>query len=345
MVRRILAAGLCAAVIACTPKTAPKKSAGVVAKGKGIQITAEEFKARLDEQSPFIRSRYANLDRKKEFLDNLIRFEVLAKEAERQGLRKDPDVQLTLKKVMVQKLVQKTFQDTGSTSDVPEASIQKYFDDHKDEFNRPRRVRLSAVIWNAPQGTPERAKKLALAQKALAKLKVEEKKNTLAFAQIVSEYSEDPQTKALQGDLQFKSLDELTRATSKEVADAAFQLKPGETSPVLQAPQAIYLLKYTGEQPELVRAYEQVKSQIANKLHREKKSKDFDEWLKQLRDRAQVKTDDKVLESVQVAAGGQLGPGHPDVPGAPSMGRPMVVPAPQAAPGPTPRAAPVRPVK
>jgi peptidyl-prolyl cis-trans isomerase C len=110
MVRRILVLGLCAAALACSQQSGPKKTGPAVAKGNGITITADEFKARLDEQSPFIRARYSTLERKKEFLDNLIRFEVLAKEAERQGLAKDPDVQMTLKKIMVQKLVQKSFQ-------------------------------------------------------------------------------------------------------------------------------------------------------------------------------------------------------------------------------------------
>jgi peptidyl-prolyl cis-trans isomerase C len=344
MVRRILAIGLCAAAIACTPQKAPKKSGPVVAKGKGITITADEFKARLDEQSPFIRARYSTLDRKKEFLDNLIRFEVLAKEAEKQHLDRDPDVQNTLKKIMVQKLVQKNFQDTGGTGDVPDADIQKYFDDHKDEYNRPRRVRVAAVVWNAPQGSPDRAKKVALAQKALAKLKVEEKKNTLAFAQIVSEFSEDVATKPLQGDLQFKSQDELTRAYSKEVAEAAFKLKAGETSPVVQSPQGLYLLKYTGEQPELVRTVDQVKAQIANRLHREKKTKEFDEWLKKLREVAEVKTDDKALEAIEVApAPAPPGlPGAPGLPGHPTVAGPFVQQPPAV--GGAPAAPPPAPV-
>ena len=176
MVRRILVIGLCAAALACSQQKGPKKSGPVVAKGDGITITADEFKARLDEQSPFIRARYASLDRKKEFLDNLIRFEVLAREAEKQGLANDPDVQNTLKKIMVQKLVQKNFQDASGAANIPDAELQKYFDDHKDEYNRPRRVRVAAVVFNAPQGSPDRAKKLAVAQKALAKLKAEEKK-------------------------------------------------------------------------------------------------------------------------------------------------------------------------
>jgi peptidyl-prolyl cis-trans isomerase C len=332
MVRRIVVVGLCAAAIACSPQSGSgKKSGPAVAKGKGLTITADEFKARLDEQSPFIRARYSSLDRKKEFLDNLIRFEVLAKEAERQKLDKDPEVQATLKKIMVQKLVQKNFQDQGNTSDVPDADVQKYFDDHKDEYNRPRRVRVAAVVWNAPQGSPDRAKKLALAQKALAKLKAEEKKNTLAFAQIVSEFSEDAATKATQGDLQFKSQDELAKAYSKEVAEAAFKLKAGETSPIVQAPQGLYLLKFTGEQPEMIRTLDQVKAQIANKLHREKKTKEFDEWLKGLREKAEVKIDDKVLEGVEVAAApaGQQMPGMmPGMPGHPPGANPMPMPAP-----------------
>jgi peptidyl-prolyl cis-trans isomerase C len=328
MVRRILVIGLCAAALACSPQKGPKKSGPVVAKGNGITITADEFKARLDEQSPFIRARYSTLERKKEFLDNLIRFEVLAAEAEKQGLAKDPDVQMTLKKIMVQKLVQKSFQDPGAAADMPEPELAKYYEEHKDEYSRPRRVRVAAIVWNAPQGSPERAKKLAVAQKALAKLKAEEKKNSLAFAQLVSEFSEDAATKAAAGDLQFKSAEELEKAFSKEVSDAAFKLKPGETSGVVQGAKGLYVLKYTGEQPELNRTFEQVKTQIANKLHREKRTKDFDEWLKKLREQARVSVDDKALEAVEVqpaptAPTGAMG-GH-------GMGGP---PAPAPAPAP-----------
>jgi peptidyl-prolyl cis-trans isomerase C len=336
MVRRIVAIGLCAAALACSPEKGPKKSGPVVAKGNGISITADEFKARLDEQSPFIRARYSNLERKKEFLDNLIRFEVLAKEAERQGLQNDPDVQNTLKKIMVQKLVQKNFQDTSGVADMPEADLVKYYGEHQDEYNRPKRVRVAAVVWNAPQGSPDRAKKLALAQKALAKLKAEEKKNTLAFAQIVAEFSEDAATKNAAGDLQFKSQDELTRAYSKEIADAAFHLKAGETSGIIQTAQGIYILKYTGEQPELARTFEQVKTQIANKLHREKKTKEFDEWLKGLREKAKIAIDDKTLDAVEVSA---AAPGTPTaVGGHPTMGQ--MPPQPVATPAPVPAAAP-----
>jgi peptidyl-prolyl cis-trans isomerase C len=341
MLRRLALIGLAAvAISACS--NGPKKSGTAVAKGNGFTITSDEFKARLDEQSPFIRARYSTLDRKKEFLDNLVRFEVLAREAEKQGLRKDPDVEQTVKKIMVQKLVQKNFQDTSGASQMPDAELQKYFDDHKADYYRPKKVRAAAIVVAAPAGSPDRAKKLATAKKALEKLKKEEKKNSLAFAQVVTEFSDDAATKGVAGDLNFKTQDELEKGYSKELAETVFALKPGETSGVIDTPQGFFIVKVTGQQDELNRPFEQVKSQIANKLFREKKTKEFDEWLKKLKDDAKVKVDDKALEAVEVAAapanapppgmGGMMGgpmggpgagsmPGHPPAPAAPAASK------------------------
>jgi peptidyl-prolyl cis-trans isomerase C len=316
--RRFLVLSLCALAAACSPeKGSQKKSGTPVARGSGFTITSDEFKARIDEQSPFIRARYSTLERKKEFLDNLIRQEVLAAEAARQGLDKDPDVQATLRKIMVQKLVQKKFAaDPTAPPDVPEADLQKYYDEHKAEYVRPRKVRVHAVVWNAQAGSPERAKKLALAKKAVQKVRAEEKKNPLVFAQVVAEFSEDAASKAMAGDLQFKAREELEQAYSKELAAAAFALKPGETSGVVESPNALYVLKFTGEQPEVNRAFDQVKTQIANKLSRERKTKEFDEWLKGLKEKANISVDEKALEAVEVAAAPAGAPGG-------AMGGPM----------------------
>jgi peptidyl-prolyl cis-trans isomerase C len=332
MIRRILLVTVAAALAACG-NSGPKKSGPPVATGKGITITADEFKTRLDEQSPFIRARYSTLERKKEFLDNLIRFEVLAKEAERQGLDKDPEVQMTLRKIMVQKLVQKSFQDPGAAKELPEPELQKYYDDHKDEFNRPKKARVSAIIFNAPAGSPTRAAKLAAARKAQAKVKATEKKNPQAFQQAVAEFSEDGASKGAGGDLGFKSPDELEKSFGKEVAQAAFALKAGETSGVIEGAQGLYLVRVGGMQEEVSRSFDQVKAQINQKLSRERRTKDFDELVKKLRDEAAVKVDEKALEAITVTAPPPGMPGAPGAPGMPGMpGRPMSQMAPPAPP-------------
>jgi peptidyl-prolyl cis-trans isomerase C len=189
-------------------------------------------------------------------------------------------------------------------------------------------------VFQAQAGTPERAKKLALAKKALQKVRAEEKKNPLAFAQVVAEYSDDAVSKASAGDLQFRSHEELEKSHSKQLADAAFSLRPGEISGVVESPAALYLLKFTGEQPEVNRGFEQVKTQIANKLARERKTKEFDEWLRGLKDKAQITVDEKALEAVEVAAApvapagmGGMGPMGGPPHGAPPFAAPKAPPA------------------
>ena len=63
----------------------PEDQGKVVARIGGLEITLKEFERRLKEQAPYARARYASLERKKEFLDNLVRFEVLAAEAANKG--------------------------------------------------------------------------------------------------------------------------------------------------------------------------------------------------------------------------------------------------------------------
>jgi peptidyl-prolyl cis-trans isomerase C len=336
-----------AALAACKPAGSGGGKNAVIAQGRGVTVTAEDFKAKLDEQSPFLRARYTTLERKKEFLDQLVRLELLAREAERAGLARDPEVQAQLKRIMVQKLVQKKFADTSGMKDIPEADLRKYYDEHKEQYFRPARVRLALIAWNAPASGPERTKKVQAAKKAAAKLQAEEKKNALAFSKGVADYSEDP-SKAAAGDIGFKTRDEVEKAYGKAIADAVLALKDGETTSVLENEKGIYLFKLTGRQDEVNRSFDQMKPQIQNTVFREKRSKEFDEYLKKLRNDAGVKVDDKALDALDVAAGAPAVPGmapmgpHGMGMGGGAMPRPMPMqPAPAGAAQPAPAAAPV----
>src|SRR5688572_10560872 len=95
-------------------KAAPGQAAGdlaiPLAKVDDVVITVGELQERINRQSPYIRNRYTSLEQKKEFLDSLIRFEVLAKEAQRRGFDQDPEVIRTMKQVMIQKLMKDEFE-------------------------------------------------------------------------------------------------------------------------------------------------------------------------------------------------------------------------------------------
>jgi len=331
MVRRVTSVLAIAALFACSART-PGKKGPVVAKGSGIVITADELKARLDEQSPMVRQTFQSLDRKKQFLDNLVRFELLAREAEKQGLAKDPDVQFTMKRVMVSKYYQRFFQDQDAGKKVSDAEVQQYYDEHKDEFHRPARIHAAHIFLAAEAGSPDRAKKAAEAKKLLAKVLADQAKNPGAFAAAARESTEDQATKATGGDLGFKTQEELEKAYDPAFAAAVAKLGDNETSPsVIESPKGFHLLRVYGRQPELNRTLDEAKAQIASRLASQKKTKEFDDFMKKLREDAKVTVNDAELEKVAVAAGPTppLGQGPMAHPPHPMPG--MAPPAPAAA--------------
>ncbi|HSM93459.1 MAG TPA: peptidyl-prolyl cis-trans isomerase [Anaeromyxobacteraceae bacterium] len=309
MVRRILPLVLAvAAVAACQGQRGPKKSGPAVARGDGVVITVDEFKSRLKEQSPIIRSRFTTLERKKEFLDGLVRFEVLAAEAERQGLYDDPDVQAAVRKLMVQKLVQRYFQDGQAGKDIPEAELRDYYEKNKAEYYRPARVRVAAISFLAAPGTPARAAKAAVARKAAAEVKAQLAKNPLAFGQLAQKYSEDDSTKAVGGDLGFKSQEDLAKAYGETFAAAVFGQKDGTVSGVLESSQGLHVVRVAGRQEELNRPFEQVKDQLGARLARERKQKELEGWVKGLKEKARVRVDEAALEKIAVDVEPGAGP-------------------------------------
>jgi len=336
MTRGLAATAIAVAIATAACKPVPpgaQKTGPAVAQGDGILITADELKARLDEQSPFIRQRYQGLEKKREFLDNLVRFEVLAKAAEKEGLANDPDVLLTTKKIMVQKLVQKKFAEGDAAKEIPEADAQKYYDDHRDEFVKPGKVRLSGILLAATE--KDRAARGAQAKKVLGQLKTATKKTPTAIQGMARDLSDDAASKGAGGDLGFKSRDELARQGGQAFADAAFALKDGEPV-ILETPQGFWIVQVIGRQDEIVRTFDQMKGQIQARLARERRTKEFDEYVKKLRDDARIQVNDAELEKVPVSTsgGGPGGMGHGGMMGGPRTG---------GDPGPGPAVAPAAP--
>ncbi len=278
-------------------------------------ITVGEFQARINQQSPYVRQRYTSLERKKEFLDNLVRFEVLAKEADRRGLAKDPEVVRTMKQVMIQKLLKDEF-DKLKLEDITDDDCKKYFDAHPEEFNKADEARASLIL----------VKDKETAKKVLGDARVKGVDNQ-GYRNLVAEYSIDP-SKERGGDLRY--FDQQTKEVPKPILDAAFKLNNiGDNSEPIKTEQGWAILKLTGRRKGYSRTFDEVKQQIRNKLYRDKRTDSMDAFVKGLRDKAHVSIDENKLAKVQiegVPSGAFPGPGlppptrdqfHPGAPGAP----------------------------
>src|SRR5712691_3249652 len=236
-----------------------QKSGPVVAKVGGETITAAELKRRLDETSPFLRARYNTLERKKEFLENLIRNELLAQEAQRQGLDKSPAVKEQAKRAMIQELIKKQLDERLSGTDIADGELKKFYDAHLDDFVKPERARVFHILLAANPKERTAAKKHA--QDLLKDIEAREKKGEVnAFQTVAMKESKDQLSAPMGGDLRFLSKEELAKAYSAELANAAFEMKnAGDKAGPIETPAGIELVKLQVKTVALNRSFDESK--------------------------------------------------------------------------------------
>src|SRR5712671_1950850 len=275
------------------------KHGPVVAKVGNDTITADEFKKRLDETSPFLRARYNTIERKKEFLESLIRNELLAQEAERQGLDKSPAVREQVKRAMIQELIKKQLDEKLAGNDIPDSEIKGFYDAHIEEFVKPERARVYHILV-AVKDPKEKAQAKKKADALLKDINERTKKGEVnAFQAVAIKESQDASSAAMGGDLRFVSKDELTKAYSAELANAAFDLKnPGEVAGPIETPAGVELVKMQIKTPSVNRSFAESKEGIRGRMGRERRSKDYDDFVKKLRENGKVSIDDSELAKV-----------------------------------------------
>jgi len=266
------------------------------------RITVGEYQAKMDEQAPVIRARYNTLEKKKEFVDNLVRFELLNQEARKQGLDKDPAVQAIVDKVLVQELIRRQMEAAAKAADIPEADLKAYYQSHLDEFVRPERVRLGVIVLATSKTDSQAAKVRSDAAKLVADLrKAQPAASAGMFAEAARSRSSDTATQAAGGDTGFKTRDELAKQYGQAISDATQALKAvGDLAGPVETDRGLVILRLAARQLGFDQPFDSVKPRIASRLQLEKRSKAMDEYVASLRKSAKVEINDAVLEKIEV---------------------------------------------
>jgi peptidyl-prolyl cis-trans isomerase C len=289
----------------------------VVAKVDDTVITVTDVQERINKQSPFVRARYTNADKKKEFLDGLVKFEVMAAEAARRGYDKDPDVQRVMKQQMISKLMQKDFESKLKVEDVPDADVEKYYNEHPTEFHQKDEVRVNMILVK-DKAKAERAYAEARALPKGAANVMDQK----GFRDLVVKYSEDEDSKPRGGDLSFFDADSAT--VPKPIVEAAFKLKDvGDLAPLLKTDKGWAIIRLTQRRPGFNRPLAEAKRQIQQRLFRDLRSKAMDTFVDDLKKKSSITINDENLAKVVVEAGaGSRPPGMDISPTSSPMGGP-----------------------
>ncbi|HET6782179.1 MAG TPA: peptidylprolyl isomerase [bacterium] len=156
-----------------------------------------------------------------------------------------------------------------TTITVTDAEIQKYFNEHRSEYDQAEQVRVSHILLETE----------AEARLVLARLRRGEK-----FGELAQQYSKDPGSKAQGGDLGFVSRGQLVGEFEK----AAFSLKPGQTSGIVKTQFGFHIIRVTDSRSPQAARIEAVRDQIRGQLLTRKREAAFQEWLKQAKGKAKI---------------------------------------------------------
>ncbi len=244
---------------------APTDPNKVVLDVNGQKMTAAQFDEMVKGFPPQVQQ-MANGPQRHEFVEQIIRVILVSKEAENRGLDKKPSVQQQLTFQREQVLAGAMYQDMVTNLKVSDADVQKYYDEHKAEFETAKadhiliRFKGSAV----PLG---KGKKELTEEEALAKAK-EVQKRLLAgedFAKVQKEETDDTSG----------PLPQFTHGQMvKEFDQAAFSLPIGKVSDPVKTVFGYHIIKVISRDTKTM---DQAKAEIMGKLRPELVKKEVDD--------------------------------------------------------------------
>lgn len=139
---------------------------------------------------------------------------------------------------------------------LPEADLKSYYDQNVERLSGTEERRASHILITSPKDASEaeRAKARAKAEDLLQQLK----KAPASFAGLARQYSQDPGSANLGGDLNFFARGTMT----KPFEDAAFALKKDELSDVVESDFGFHLIKLTDLKVPKRKSFDELRSSI-----------------------------------------------------------------------------------
>jgi peptidyl-prolyl cis-trans isomerase D len=148
--------------------------------------------------------------------------------------------------------------------------VRTYYEQNAARYSTAEERRASHVLLRVDGAASEDARK---AVRARAEDLVKQARGGADFAALAKAHSQDPGSAANGGDLGFFTRDTMV----KPFADAAFALKEGEVSGVIESEFGLHVIKLTGVKPGSARPFEQVRGEIEAELRQQQAGRKFTE--------------------------------------------------------------------
>lgn len=278
----------------------PELRGKVLARVGDRAITLGEYAATLERMDRFERLRYQSDERRKALLDEIIRIELLAREAERRGLDKKPETRARIRQILRDQLLREVRAELPPPGKIQENEVRKYYDDHRDDFREPERRRVAHIVV----GSEAKAKTV---------LKEALEATPMQWGKLVQKHSLEKPPKPspttpleLAGDLGIVGEPGNKRGDNPKVPDplrkAVFQIeKVGAVlDQIVEHEGKFHIVRMTGKTEARDRTYREAERNIRVAIVQERIRAAEKKLEDELRKKFEVKVDDAALAKVKV---------------------------------------------
>jgi peptidyl-prolyl cis-trans isomerase D len=158
---------------------------------------------------------------------------------------------------------------------VPEEDLRRYYEENASRFTQAEERRASHILITADKSAPggERQKAKARAEELLAQAR----KAPEQFAELARQHSQDPGSAAQGGDLDFFGRGSMV----KPFEDAAFAMKVGEISNVVETDFGYHVIRLTGVRGGEKQPFDSVRATIEAEVRKQLGQKRYAEVAEQ----------------------------------------------------------------
>lgn len=165
-------------------------------------------------------------------------------------------------------------------SDVSNEEAEEFYHTNSENFQIPEKIRASHILITVSSEDSLEKKKEGLNKLSRLKKEIE---NGADFSELARKHS-DCESKSRGGDLGFFTRGKMVRPFE----DAAFKLKVGEISEIVETKYGYHLIKLTDYKPVQTVPFEQVRDKIVSFLKRQKRDICIRDYLFKLRNNADI---------------------------------------------------------
>ncbi len=264
-----------------------------VATVDGEVITVADFERRLNGMAPYARARYNTVEKRRELLDSIIAFELLAADARAKGYDKDPAVEFAMKDTMVRLMLAEEVRERVAIADISPAEVERAYRERQGDAQRPDQ-RRAAIIEVADEETIN-----TIVERLEQSKDLPAKDRITAFRKLASRYNLDVSTATEGGDIGFLPPPNLAKDRI-EVARRVFELeKIGDVSKPYKHKNQWNLVLFLDKKSSSSKSREQATSELRQYLYDRRRHEAREQYIEELKKGKTITIDSDVLKQIK----------------------------------------------